>query len=180
MDTHARTEMNGIEQNSTTNKYLTFVLATEEYAVDILRVQEIKGWSKVTPIPNTPDYIRGVINLRGTIVPIIDLRLRFSLDRLDYGQMTVVVVVKVVSGSRERIMGIVVDAVSDVYDVAENEIKPPPDFGSVISMEFIRGLATVNEKMVIILDIDRLLNSGELAIVEQHVAERMPAAVMMN
>jgi purine-binding chemotaxis protein CheW len=180
METHARTEMNGIEQNSTTNKYLTFVLATEEYAVDILRVQEIKGWSKVTPIPNTPDYIRGVINLRGTIVPIIDLRLRFSLERLDYGQMTVVVVVKVVSGSRERIMGIVVDAVSDVYDVAENEIKPPPDFGSVISMEFIRGLATVNEKMVIILDIDRLLNSGELAIVEQHLAERMPAAVMMN
>jgi len=172
--------MNGIEQNSTTNKYLTFVLATEEYAVDILRVQEIKGWSKVTPIPNTPDYIRGVINLRGTIVPIIDLRLRFSLDRLDYGQMTVVVVVKVVSGSRERIMGIVVDAVSDVYDVAENEIKPPPDFGSVISMEFIRGLATVNEKMVIILDIDRLLNSGELAIVEQHLTARMPAAAMMN
>lgn len=178
MATHARTEMNGIENNSTTNKYLTFVLATEEYAVDILRVQEIKGWSKVTPIPNTPDYIRGVINLRGTIVPIIDLRLRFSLDRLDYGQMTVVVVVKVVSGSRERIMGIVVDAVSDVYDVAENEIKPPPDFGSVISMEFIRGLATVNEKMVIILDIDRLLNSGELAIVEQHLVERMPAAMM--
>lgn len=178
METHARNEMNGIEHNSTTNKYLTFVLATEEYAVDILRVQEIKGWSKVTPIPNTPDYIRGVINLRGTIVPIIDLRLRFSLDRLDYGQMTVVVVVKVVSGSRERIMGIVVDAVSDVYDVAENEIKPPPDFGSVISMEFIRGLATVNEKMVIILDIDRLLNSGELAIVEQHVMERMPAAMM--
>jgi purine-binding chemotaxis protein CheW len=173
--------MNGMstEQTNTTNKYLTFVLATEEYAVDILRVQEIKGWSKVTPIPNTPDYIRGVINLRGTIVPIIDLRLRFSLERLDYGQMTVVVVVKVVSGSRERIMGIVVDAVSDVYDVAENEIKPPPDFGSVISMEFIRGLATVNEKMVIILDIDRLLNSGELAIVEQHVAERMPA-VMLN
>jgi purine-binding chemotaxis protein CheW len=178
METHARNEMNGIENNSTTNKYLTFVLATEEYAVDILRVQEIKGWSKVTPIPNTPDYIRGVINLRGTIVPIIDLRLRFSLDRLDYGQMTVVVVVKVVSGSRERIMGIVVDAVSDVYDVAENEIKPPPDFGSVISMEFIRGLATVNEKMVIILDIDRLLNSGELAIVEQHLAERMPAAMI--
>jgi purine-binding chemotaxis protein CheW len=178
MATQARNEMNGIEHNSMTNKYLTFVLATEEYAVDILRVQEIKGWSKVTPIPNTPDYIRGVINLRGTIVPIIDLRLRFSLDRLDYGQTTVVVVVKVVSGSRERIMGIVVDAVSDVYDVAENEIKPPPDFGSVISMKFIRGLATVNEKMVIILDIDRLLNSGELAIVEQHLTERMPAAMM--
>ena len=149
------------------NKYLTFVLATEEYAVDILRVQEIKGWSKITKIPNTPYYICGVINLRGTIVPIIDLRLRFGLERLEYGPMTVVVVVKVLSGSKERIMGVVVDAVSDVYDVSESEIKPPPDFGSVISMEFVKGLATVEDKMVIVLDIDRLLNSEELAIVEQ-------------
>jgi purine-binding chemotaxis protein CheW len=148
------------------NKYLTFVLATEEYAVDILRVQEIKGWSKVTMIPNTPNYICGVINLRGTIVPIIDLRVRFNLERLEYGQMTVVIVVKVLSHEKERIMGIVVDAVSDVYDVAETEIKPPPDFGSVISTEFIRGLATVDDKMVIILDIDKLLNSKELAIVD--------------
>jgi purine-binding chemotaxis protein CheW len=148
-------------------KYLTFVLATEEYAVDILRVQEIKGWNKVTKIPNTPDYICGVINLRGTIVPIIDLRLRFSLEEQTYGAMTVVVVVKVRSDkNKERIMGIVVDAVSDVYDVPENQIQPPPDFGSVISTEFVKGLATVDEKMVIILDIDRLLNSKELALVE--------------
>ncbi len=150
------------------NKYLTFVLATEEYAVDILRVQEIKGWNKVTPIPNTPDYICGVINLRGTIVPIIDLRLRFGLERLEYGVMTVVVVVRVVAMTgKERIMGVVVDAVSDVYDVTESEIKSPPDFGSVISIEFIKGLASVGEKMVIVLDIDKLLNSNELAIVEQ-------------
>ena len=155
------------DTSNVANKYLTFVLATEEYAVDILRVQEIKGWSKVTMIPNTPNYICGVINLRGTIVPIIDLRVRFNLERLDYGQMTVVVVVKVISHhEKERIMGIVVDAVSDVYDVAETEIKAPPDFGSVISTEFIRGLATVDEKMVIILDIYKLLNSKELAIVD--------------
>jgi purine-binding chemotaxis protein CheW len=154
-----------------TSKYLTFVLATEEYAVDILRVQEIKGWNKVTPIPNTPDYICGVINLRGTIVPIIDLRLRFSLERQAYGPMTVVVVLKVISANnnKERTMGIVVDAVSDVYDVTEADIKPPPDFGSVISTEFVKGLATVGEKMVIVLDIDRLLNSNELAIIEQAV-----------
>ncbi len=154
------------EVTTVSNKYLTFVLATEEYAVDILRVQEIKGWSKVTPIPNTPDYICGVINLRGTIVPIIDLRLRFGLPCLEYGPMTVIVVLRVISNQRERIMGIVVDAVSDVYDVIETEIKPPPDFGSVISIEFVKGLVTVDEKMVIILDIDRLLNSNELAIVE--------------
>ncbi|ALG67173.1 chemotaxis protein CheW [Beggiatoa leptomitoformis] len=148
------------------NKYLTFVLATEEYAVDILRVQEIKGWTKVTTIPNTPDYICGVINLRGLIVPIIDLRLRFGLARLEYGLMTVVVVLKVLSAGRERTMGIVVDAVSDVYDISDEDIKPPPDFGSVISIEFIKGLATVGEKMVIMLDIDKLLNSQELAVVE--------------
>ena len=150
-----------------TNKYLTFVLATEEYAVDILRVQEIKGWNKITTIPNTPHYICGVINLRGTIVPIIDLRQRFNLERLEYGPMTVVVVLKVIANkSKERTMGIVVDAVSDVYDVSETDIKPPPDFGSLISTEFIKGLTTVDNKMVIVLDIDRLLNSDELAIVE--------------
>lgn len=157
------------ENNQMTSKYLTFVLATEEYAVDILRVQEIKGWSRVTPIPNTPDYICGVINLRGTIVPIIDLRLRFGLERLEYGAMTVVVVVKVISGNKERIMGIVVDAVSDVYDITEGDIKPAPDFGSVISIEFVRGLATVGDKMVIVLDIDKLLNSAELSVMESAV-----------
>ncbi len=149
------------------NKYLTFVLATEEYAIDILRVQEIKGWSKVTQIPNTPKYICGVINLRGTIVPIVDLRLRFHLDYQKYGSMTVVVVVNVISSNgKERIMGVVVDGVSDVYDVAEVNIKPPPDFGSVISTEFVKGLATVGDNMVIVLDIDKLLNSDELAIVD--------------
>lgn len=155
------------EETKIANKYLTFVLATEEYAVDILRVQEIKGWNKPTPIPNTPEYLCGVINLRGTIVPIIDLRLRFGLERLPYGQMTVIVVVRVVSGNKERIMGIVVDAVSDVYDINETEIKSTPEFGSVINIEFVKGLANVCEKMIIILEIDALLNSDELAIIEQ-------------
>ncbi|EIJ42433.1 chemotaxis signal transduction protein [Beggiatoa alba B18LD] len=162
------------EKKQVINKYLTFVLATEEYAVDILRVQEIKGWTKVTSIPNTPNYICGVINLRGLIVPIIDLRLRFGLERQEYGLMTVVVVLKVLSSGRERTMGIVVDAVSDVYDIAESDIKPPPDFGSVISIEFVKGLATVGEKMVILLDIDKLLNSQELAIIE-NVSHHHPA-----
>jgi len=148
------------------NKYLTFVLATEEYAIDILRVQEIKSWTKVTPIPNTPDYICGVINLRGTIVPIVELRSRFNIERLEHSATTVVVVLKVVAKEKERIMGIVVDAVSDVYDVAEEDIKPPPEFGTVISTEFVKGLATVGDKMVIVLDIDYLLNSNELAVLD--------------
>jgi len=159
----------GIESDG--NQFLTFLLAGEEYGVDILRVQEIKGWNSVTPIPNTPDYIRGVINLRGTIVPIIDLRRRFSLEPIEYGPMTVVIVLKVLRGEKSRVMGVVVDAVSDVYNVNKESLKPAPDFGSVVNVDFVQGLATVNESMVIILDIDKLLNSDELAVVENITPE---------
>lgn len=160
-------ELIGIGTNSDEDQLLTFILASEEYGVDILRVQEIKGWDSVTPIPNTPAYIRGVINLRGTIVPIIDLRMRFGLESVPYGPTTVVIVLKVMSENTSRTMGIVVDGVSDVYNVAEDAIKPPPDFGSVISIDYVRGLATVGENMVIVLDIDHLLNSDELAKVQE-------------
>ncbi|NOY62520.1 MAG: purine-binding chemotaxis protein CheW [Gammaproteobacteria bacterium] len=141
-------------------QYLTFILNGEEYGVDILRVQEIKGWDTVTPIPNTPCYIKGVINLRGAVVPIVDLRERFGLDNIEYGATTVVIVLKVISGDSDRTVGIVVDAVSDVHNVGEEEMKPSPDFGNSIDTNFISGLATVNEKMVIIIDIDRLLNES--------------------
>jgi purine-binding chemotaxis protein CheW len=144
-------------------QYLTFLLAGEEYGVDILRVQEIKGWDSVTPIPNTPKYIRGVINLRGTIVPIIDLRLRFNLEQLEYGPTTVVIMLKVMSDNKQsRTMGIVVDGVSDVYNMPDDQIKPSPDFGTAVETDFVKGLATVNEKMVIIVDIDHMLNAKEL------------------
>ena len=149
-----------------TQQYLTFLLAGEEYGVDILRVQEIKGWDSVTPIPNTPKYIRGVINLRGTIVPIIDLRLRFNLEQLEYGPTTVVIMLKVMSDAKQsRTMGIVVDGVSDVYNMPDDQIKPSPDFGTAVETDFVKGLATVNEKMVIILEIDHMLNSRDLKIV---------------
>lgn len=146
-------------------QFLTFILKEQEYGVDILRVQEIKGWDSVTQIPNTPEYIEGVINLRGTIVPIIDLRKRFDLESIPYGPTTVVIVLRVESrsGQESRIMGIVVDAVSDVYNVSDEDVKPAPDFGSVVDIEFVHGIATVEEKMVIILEIDHLLNSDELA-----------------
>lgn len=148
-------------------QYLTFLLDGEEYGVDILRVQEIKGWDSVTPIPNTPKYIRGVINLRGTIVPIIDLRLRFNLAQLDYGPTTVVIMLKVISATgQSRTMGIVVDGVSDVYNMPDEEIKPSPDFGAAVDTAFVKGLATVNDKMVIVLDIDNMLNSRELSMVD--------------
>ena len=150
------------EQDGDKNQYLTFILAGEEYGVDILRVQEIKGWDNVTKIPNAPHYIKGVMNLRGAIVPIIDLRQRFNLERLEYGPTTVVIVLKVHGEEKTRTMGIVVDAVSDVYDIAAENMRPAPDFGEVVTVEFLKGLATVNDKMVIILDIDHLLTSGEL------------------
>jgi len=144
------------------DQYLTFILADEEYGVDILRVQEIKGWNGATPIPNTPDYIMGVINLRGTIVPIIDLRRRFGMEPMEFGPMTVVIVLRVQGEERERTMGIVVDAVSEVYNVKPDEMKPPPDLGDAMETQFIQGMATVDEKMVILLNIDRLLSCGDL------------------
>lgn len=139
------------------NQYLTFMLGEEEYGVDILRVQEIKGWEDTTAIPNTPGYILGVMNLRGTVVPIVDLRLRFQLDSAEYLPTTVVIVLRVEGDHSTRTMGFVVDAVSEVYDVAAADLQPPPDFGARDTTEFIRGLAVVDEKMVILLDFDRLV-----------------------
>ncbi len=147
---------------SGTEQYLTFILAGEEYGVDILRVREIRGWDSVTSIPNMPEYIKGVINLRGIIVPIVDLRSRFALKEMDYGPTTVVIVVKVHGDNGERTMGMVVDAVSDVYNVGGNDRKDAPDFGGVIDTAFVQGLATVADKMVILLDIDRLIIAGVL------------------
>ena len=142
-----------------TDQYLTFLLAGEEYAVNILKVQEIRGWAAVTPIPNTPDDVLGVVNLRGTVVPIVDLRRRFRLERIPFGPTTVVIVVRVTDEEKERTVGVVVDAVSDVYNIANEVIQPRPDFGGAVAAEFVTGLATVGEKMVILLDIDRLMNT---------------------
>jgi purine-binding chemotaxis protein CheW len=150
---------------SDAKQYLTFLLADTEYGVDILRVQEIRGWDAVTPLPNTPAYVRGVMNLRGTIVPIIDLRQRFGLERIPYGPTTVVVVLRVTHEQGSRVMGLVVDAVSDVYNVSDAEMQPPPECGAALSTEFVQGLATVNDKMVIMVDIDQLLNAGDIATV---------------
>ena len=165
-DPKADDDGEGFDVTGDTNQYLTFILAGEEYGVDILRVQEVKGWESVTAMPNTPNYIKGVINLRGTIVPILDLRERFALESIPYGPRTVVIVLKVGEGVGGKVMGIVVDAVSDVYNVATQEMRPPPDFCSVISTDFVRGLATVGDKMVILLDSDKLLNVEEFEEVE--------------
>jgi len=147
------------------SEFLTFMLCGEEYGVDILRVQEIKGWDEVTSIPNMPDYIRGVINLRGTIVPIIDLRRRFDLEFLEYSATTVVIVLRILTkGHSDRIMGIVVDGVSEVYQVKKSNMKVAPEFGGSVDTEFVKSVASVEEKMLVILDIDHMLNSKELAV----------------
>ena len=150
------------------DQYLTFMLADEEYGVDILRVQEIKGWDGVTPMPNMPDFILGVINLRGTVVPIIDLRRHFDLESIPYDKTTVVIVGRISDGENgERTVGMVVDAVSEVHNISASELKPPPDFGGNICTESIKGLATKNERMIIMLDIDHLMNNGVMSALEQ-------------
>jgi len=140
-------------------QFLTFMLNGEEYGVDILRVQEIKGWESATEIPNTPPYIRGVINLRGTIVPVIDLRRRFELEAIEYTSTTVIIVLRIRAGEAEKTMGFIVDAVSDVYNVTQDQMKPAPEFGGQVRTDYVKGLATVDDKMVILLDIDQLVGT---------------------
>jgi purine-binding chemotaxis protein CheW len=147
------------------NQMLTFTLGEETYGVDILRVQEIRGWTPVTRIPQTPPHILGVLNLRGSIVPIVDLRMRFMLKHAEYTPLTVIIVLSVESPAGRRDFGVVVDGVSDVIDVAVSDIKPAPDLGSQVSTEFIEGLAAVSERMVMLLDIDRLIGGEIMSVV---------------
>ncbi|MFK8047062.1 MAG: chemotaxis protein CheW [Halioglobus sp.] len=151
------------------DQYLTFMLAEEEYGVDILRVQEIKGWDGVTPMPNMPEYILGVINLRGTVVPIVNLRTLFNLDDVEFDETTVVIVVRVKDeeADEERTMGVVVDAVSEVHNIAKADLKPAPDFAGACSSNAIKGLATQDDKMLILLNIDELMNEGVLKMLDQ-------------
>lgn len=157
-------EQYSLQYHEDINQYLTFLLADEEYAIDILKVQEIRGWTSVTCIPNVPDYVLGVLNLRGIVVPIINLRKRFNMTSVIFDATTVVIVVKVIDDKNERIVGLVVDAVSDVCKINDAEINPAPDISGGIAGDYIKGLATVNEKLVILLAIDELVNIGVLEI----------------
>ena len=150
---------NGKGPGEESHQVLTFVLGNETYGVDILRVQEIRGWSAVTKIPHAPPHVLGVLNLRGSIVPIVDLRMRFSLDRAEYTTVTVIIVVSVISAAGRRDFGVVVDGVSDVVDVNTEEVKAAPELGAKGATDYIRGLVPVAERMVVLLDIDRLIGS---------------------
>jgi purine-binding chemotaxis protein CheW len=145
------------QSTDNTRQMLTFVLGDETYGVDILRVQEIRGWSPVTRIPQSPQHVLGVLNLRGSIVPIVDLRMRLSFAKAEYNAVTVIIVLSVESAHGRRDVGVVVDAVSDVMDVKTSEMKPAPDLGTQVNTEYIQGLATIADRMVMLLDIDRLI-----------------------
>lgn len=159
-NTNSAMDMNGTGDGG--DQYLTFMMASEEYGVDILQVQEIRGWEVVTPIPNSPAHIKGVINLRGTVVPIVDLRQCFGLEQIAYGAVTVVIVLRVDTDDGNRTMGIVVDAVSDVYSIDAKSMKSAPNLGDTVDTSYIKGLANVDEKMVILLEINHLLSLDDL------------------
>lgn len=140
------------------SQFLTFNLGDELYGVDILRVQEIKGYTTVTKIPNTPPHIKGVLNLRGTIVPIVELRTKFGMPTIEYTAFTVIVVVVV----RDKVMGLVVDSVSDVLNIDKKDIQPPPQFGAKVDVSFVNGIGKSGDKLVTLLEMDRLLADGEV------------------
>lgn len=167
----ANSESADANEEQVNNEYLTFILGAEAYGVDILRVQEIRGWEMVTRIPNSPSFVKGVLNLRGAIVPVFDLRERIGLGSIEYSKETVVIVLRVKNRVSERSMGIVVDAVSDVLNTGADSIRHTPQFSHAIATEYIRGLVESDGKMVMLLDVDRLLNyDAEMENIDVDVA----------
>jgi len=144
-------------------EFLTFTLGNEEYGVDILKVQEIRGYDTVTRIPATPEFIKGVINLRGTIVPVIDMRLKFKLGEATYDTFTVMIILNVA----RRIVGMVVDGVSDVVGLTAEQIRPAPEFGRTLDTEFLTGIGALDARMLILVDIEKLIGSAEMALVSE-------------
>jgi len=150
---------------SAAGEYLTFVLGDEQYGIEILKVQEIRGYDSVTQIANTPPFIKGVVNLRGKIVPIVDLRIKFNLGKVDYDEFTVVIILNLAG----RIVGIVVDGVSDVKALKEEQLREVPSLVTSIDTKYIVGLATVEEHMLILVDIERLMSSQEMELIDMAV-----------
>lgn len=154
------------QESGSTSEFLAFSLGDEVYGIDILKVQEIRGFESVTKIANTPDFIKGVVNLRGVIVPIIDMRIKFRLDSVEYNQFTVVIVLNVCG----RVIGMVVDGVSDVIALTPEQIRPAPEFGSNLDTQYLYGMATMDEKMIILVDIERLMSASDMELVAKVAA----------
>ena len=150
-----------VDQDS--QEFLVFTLGDEQYGVDILKVQEIRAYENITAIANTPDFIKGVTNLRGIIVPIVDLRIKFALESAEYTDQTVVIVVNI----GEQVIGLVVDGVSDVMTLTNDQIKPAPTAGMSLSSDYIAGLGSLEDQMIVLMDIEALLTGPEMALVAQ-------------
>ena len=161
MQTHQEQATTG-----TGRELLTFTLGGEEYGIDILKVQEIRGYEAVTTIVNAPEFIKGVINLRGIIVPIVDMRIKFKLGNASYDETTVVIVLNV----SNRVVGIVVDGVSDVTTLKQADVKPAPEFGGGLDTKYLLGLGTIDERMLILVDIEKLMSSREMELVDSAAA----------
>jgi purine-binding chemotaxis protein CheW len=157
---------NGGAQPEKPLEFLSFTLGEEEYGIDIQKVQELRGYDAVTRIANAPAFIKGVVNLRGIIVPIIDMRVKLNLGDPTYDQFTVVIVLNIGG----RVVGMVVDSVSDVITLTPDQIKDPPQMGSLLDTDYLIGLGTVNERMLILMDIDRLMSSEEMGLIERAAA----------
>ena len=145
------------------NEFLTFTLGEEEYGVEILKVQEIRSYEAPTTIANAPEFLKGVVNLRGVIVPIVDMRIKFGLGKADYNQFTVVIILNVA----HRVVGMVVDGVSDVLTLSQEQIRPAPEFGASLDTKYIIGLGTVDQRMLILMDIEKLMTSSDMALTDQ-------------
>jgi purine-binding chemotaxis protein CheW len=150
------------DSGSLGQEFLSFTLGQEEYGIDILKVQEIRGYEAVTRIANSPEFIKGVVNLRGIIVPILDMRIKFNLGTPTYDDLTVVIILNITG----RIMGIVVDGVSDVIMLNQDQIKPPPEMGTTFNTDYLTGLGTIDERMLILIDIDKLMSSDEMGLID--------------
>ena len=148
---------------SNANEFLTFTLGKEEYGIDILRVQEIRGYDAVTAIANTPPFIKGVVNLRGIIVPIIDMRIKFNLGKVEYNEFTVVIILSLA----RRVVGMVVDGVSDVITLSPEQVKAAPEFSATLDTHYIKGLGTVDQRMIILMDIEKLMASRDMDLLEE-------------
>jgi purine-binding chemotaxis protein CheW len=160
------THMDNTLMNDGVYEALAFKLGNEEYGIKILKVQEIRGYESVTRIASAPEHVKGVVNLRGTIVPIVDMRIKFKLDEPTYNQFTVVIILNI----QDRVVGMVVDSVSDVISLTAEQIKPAPDMGGALNTDYLVGLGTVDERMIILVDIDRLMSSEEMGVIDSVAA----------
>lgn len=157
-------------------QYLTFMLGGETFAIGILAIKEIIEYGNLTEVPMMPDYIRGVINLRGSVVPVVDLSTRFGRKRTELSRRTCIVIIEVASDQETQVVGVVVDAVNEVLEIPQDQIEPPPAFGAKIRTDFIRGMGKVDNKFVIILNVDNVLSIDDLALLEQANAQGMQSA----